>query len=76
MWLVPIVGFSGHKIPKSFHGYIPNRGTGTAWKEILSRVVKSKNIYELDFKGFFPSVDTGKLAYFLDTLGFPQDVNY
>ena len=63
-------------MPDNFHGYIPGRGTGTAWKSILKDVINKKNIYEIDFKQFFPSIPSDKLAFFLDELGLPWDVNY
>jgi len=65
MWLIPIMGFTGGLMPTNFHGYIPQRGTGTAWKEILTNVIHKANIFEVDFKGFFPSVPTAELTYAL-----------
>lgn len=38
------------------HGFIPTRGTLTAWKQISSETLRSRNILEIDIKGFFPSV--------------------
>jgi len=65
MWLIPIMAFTGHIIPPSFHGYIPQRGTGTAWVEILRKLIHMQHIFEVDFKGFFPSVPTAELTYAL-----------
>lgn len=65
MWLLPILGYTGHIIPKGFHGYIPSRGTGTAWQQILKEVIHAQNIFELDFRGFFPSIPTAELSYLL-----------
>jgi len=65
MWLIPVMGFTGSIIPSTFHGYIPQRGTGTAWQEILRRLIHKRNIFEVDFKGFFPSVPTAELTYAL-----------
>jgi hypothetical protein len=62
MWLMPVMGFTGHLIPPQFHGYIPRRGTGTAWQTILKTVIHRDTIFELDFKGFFPSVPTAELT--------------
>ena len=39
-------------IPDSQHGFYPGRGTGTAWKTILSEVLASPNIYEFDLRKF------------------------
>jgi hypothetical protein len=78
MWLIPIMGFTGDKIPSGFHGYIPGRGTGSAWQTILKTVIHKQNIYEVDFKQFFPSIPTDCLLYFMvQDLGFANDTaNY
>jgi len=39
------------------HGFYKGRGCKTAWEEVLTKVLKSKDIYEFDLKGFFPSVE-------------------
>lgn len=65
MWLLPIMGYTGHIMPPNFHGYLPKRGTGTAWQTILRTIIHKQNIYELDFRGFFPSVPTKELTYML-----------
>lgn len=38
------------------HGFQARRGTLTAWNKVTSEVLAARNIYEVDFKGFFPSV--------------------
>jgi hypothetical protein len=43
------------------HGFIPHRGTLTAWKTILLKVIKSPNIYEIDLKQCFPSINLVRL---------------
>jgi len=63
MWYLPIMIFTQQWIPLSFHGYIPRRGTGTAWKQVLTEVVEAKYVFELDFKQFFPSIDAQALRY-------------
>jgi len=65
MWLPPIFVYTQHKLPDNFHGYIPHRGCGTAWQEILKTVIHAENIYEVDFKQFFPSVDSDFLLSFM-----------
>lgn len=42
--------------PVSQHGFIPGRGTMTAWKELLERALGARDIYEFDLKSFFDSV--------------------
>jgi len=41
---------------KTQHAYLPGRGTKTAWQEIIAKVIKAKNIYETDLKGFFDNI--------------------
>lgn len=56
------------------HGFLPRRGTLTAWRDILSRVIKSPDIYEIDIKGFFDNVDHGSLRNSLrNDLNLPKD---
>lgn len=74
MWLLPLMGHTQQSIPNNFHGYLPGRGTNTAWKEILRNVIHRPNIYEVDFKGFFPSIPTDELSYFLLRSGLPLPV--
>jgi hypothetical protein len=77
MWLLPIMGFTSDRIPSNFHGFIPQRGTGTAWKSILLNVIGHTNIYEIDFKSFFPSVKTDMLGYFMNSVWhLPPQVCY
>jgi hypothetical protein len=68
MWLMPMMGYTSNRIPNHFHGFIPNRGTATAWKSILNSVVGFTNIYEIDFRSFFPSVKTDMLGYFMNSV--------
>jgi hypothetical protein len=54
MWLLPINGYlTPHP---NQHGFIPTRGTLTAWRQVSSQVIPARNILEIDLKGFFPSV--------------------
>jgi len=51
-------------IPDWQHGFLPKRGTLTAWRKILETTIKAKYIYEFDLKGFFDNVNvTGVLDY-------------
>lgn len=49
--------YLSEKIPLSQHGFFSGRGTKSAWEEILTDVLPTKDIYEFDLKGFFPSVN-------------------
>lgn len=72
LWLLPINGFI---IPdKNQHGFVPTRGTTTAWTNVLHNVVPSRNIWELDIKGFFPSVQIEETMEILSQLGQPDPV--
>jgi hypothetical protein len=51
----------------SQHGFIPGRGTLSAWKEIMTKVIDKPYIYECDLKQFFPSVNVSKLGKLLET---------
>jgi hypothetical protein len=55
---------------KSQHGFLPNKGTLTAWVEVL-KISKAKYIYEYDLKQFFPSVNNNKIFDHLISLGTP-----
>lgn len=44
-------------IPQSQHAYMAGRGVITAWKEVIEKVINSRDIYEFDLKGFFDSVN-------------------
>ena len=49
------------------HGFIPGRGTDTAWKDIHSEVLKSKYIYEYDLKKFFDRINLDYLNNILQS---------
>jgi len=53
-------------IGETQHGFVPGRGTMTAWKEILTKTIKSENIFEIDLKQCFPSINLVKLRRILE----------
>lgn len=54
------------------HGFLPGRGTLTAWRDILSRAISKPDIYEFDYKGFFDSLMNMKVLNLLkDVYGLP-----
>lgn len=67
--LMPLLGCQ--ELGAYQHGFIPRRGTLTAWRQVSRIVIPSKFIYELDFKGFFPSVNPQILKK-LEL--FPEDI--
>lgn len=62
------------KISKSQHGFVPGRGTMTAWEQILKEVVDAKDIYEIDLKNAFNSISTRHVARTLDKHGLPKEL--
>jgi hypothetical protein len=48
--------FLANSWPESQHGYTRGRGVNTAWKLILSEVIKCSNIYEFDLVGYFNNI--------------------
>lgn len=56
------------------HGFWPERGTDTAWKQIHSEVLVSKNIYEFDLKSFFDTINLTYLNQILESIGLPQEL--
>lgn len=56
----------------SQHGFMPGRGTLTAWKQILKDDLLAKPfIYECDFVSFFDTVSLGYLSDRMLEMGFP-----
>lgn len=74
MWTNILHLYLGNLIPESQHGFQPGKGTLTAWKEILAKVINKQNIYEFDLKQFFPSVDIGQIHRQLMWAGVPYDI--
>jgi Reverse transcriptase (RNA-dependent DNA polymerase) len=45
------------QIPTWQHGFQPFKGTLSAWKELIPKILNTENIYEFDLKGFFDNVN-------------------
>jgi len=54
------------------HGFIPGRGTLTAWQSLVNKL-DSRSIYEFDMKKFFDSVNLDYLAKTMRATGIPPD---
>jgi hypothetical protein len=65
VWLNPY-------IHPSQHGFIPGRGTLTAWQSLITRI-ESRSIYEFDMKKFFDSVNLDYLSRTLRATGLPLE---
>jgi hypothetical protein len=61
MWNHILTIFLAWKLPENQHGFIPGRGTMTAWTQILAVQEKYKYIWEFDLEKFFDNVN---MAYF------------
>lgn len=55
------------------HGFLPQRGVLTAWKDIMGRL-NHRDIFEFDFKGFFDQVNTFQIMEELEMSGCPEQV--
>jgi hypothetical protein len=72
MWLFGLYGF--YDVDSNQHGFNPRRGTLTAWAQVVKQIVPSRNIYEVDFKGYFPSINATHVSWILVNLGAPPCV--
>lgn len=70
MWYHFVALFVYDKIPSWQHAFKYGMGTLSAWKEILSKVINSRDIAEFDLQGFFPSVSIPGLRETLFEFGF------
>lgn len=59
-----------HYIHPSQHGFVPGRGTLTAWQELSTKLDHS-HIYEFDLRKFFDSVNLCYLSKILKITGIP-----
>jgi len=62
--------FLEDKFLNSQHGFIPSKGTLTAWREVLS-LDDHKYIFEFDLRKYFDNVNCIKIAHYLKDQGVP-----
>jgi hypothetical protein len=55
------------------HGFLPGRGTTTAWQR-LQRMIKLPYLWEFDLKGAFPSLNVTHTCKRLERLGLPGPI--
>jgi hypothetical protein len=68
-----LVWFYEPKLDDEQHAYRPGRGTGTAWRSIISEKMLSKPyLYEYDLKGFFDNVKVEPIMKELERAGMPK----
>jgi len=60
------------KISKKQHGFVPGRGCLTAWKSLLPKIRKAKDVYEFDLSDCFNKLRTDKISDLLYRLGVPE----
>lgn len=58
----------------SQHGFIPDRGTDSAWQEVISKVIPAKYIYEVDFKEYYDRINLDNLRNFLIKTGLSKEL--
>lgn len=62
---------------KHQHGFLVNKGTLSAWKEIfMNGLEKKANIYEWDFKNFFNEIWNNRISDELIRLQIPREIVY
>jgi hypothetical protein len=69
-WLLSIYLYD--HISRHQHGFIPNRGTLTAWSDVMSKVEKCQGIWEYDLKQCFEQIKIGKIISLLREIGMPE----
>jgi hypothetical protein len=76
MWNQLIINYLDPRglIHEDQHGFRPGRGTMTAWKVVLEKVIKARDIYEFDIKQFFDSVCLEYLNAKLYEKGVPEKI--
>lgn len=76
MWNNMLIEFMRMYISPSQHGYIPGRGTKTAWQEIIKKMDKYDYIYETDLKNFFNEISVPAIFKIIKETGIPLGIYY
>lgn len=63
-----------NEIHPSQHGFRPGRGTLTAWREVLNKVILARDIFEFDLKQFFDKVNLDAISACLLKKGVPVNL--
>jgi hypothetical protein len=58
----------------SQHGFMPGRGTLSAWKVVATEVIKSPDIFEYDLKKFFDTINLDYLSDIMRKLLIPESL--
>jgi len=57
------------------HGFIPGKGTYTAWKELIPSLRNEPFIKDFDIKGFFDNVDLNYNRKRMQEIGIPEEIS-
>jgi len=60
-----LVTYLGPSLNSNQHGFLPGKGSDSAWQKIHHEILKSPNIYEFDLKTFFDKIE---LTYLMNIL--------
>src|SRR5208337_1178901 len=74
-WIVnAIIGlYYETKISMHQHGHRKGRGVGTAWHDVLNRILTKKFIYEFDFMKFHDAIERNFLQECMEKDGVSQE---
>lgn len=72
MWTNFLVMFVEGYIGKRQHGFIPGKGTLTAWKALTSKLHKYNYIMEIDLRNCFGEIQADAVSRILLELGAPK----
>lgn len=72
MWTCWLVEFLRDEVEKFNHAFLPGKGTLTAWRDIITKVLNKKNIYEFDLQSFFDNIYIDDLSESLRDKGMPD----
>ncbi len=66
-----LIATRAHESPNQ-HGFIPGRGTSTAWQQMQSEVIHHRYIYEFDLEKYFDRININYLGDILTLIGLPS----
>ncbi len=76
MWNNWLVMFLKDRVNEWNHAYQPGQGTQSAWRAVIQKVLKAKNIYEFDLEKFFDNTEINVVTDILQKAGVPMRFVY
>lgn len=73
MWQQIMTIWVYYNISSEQHGFVPQRGTLTAWKSLLSKINKYDYIYEFDLEKCFDKIRLDSQKVLMENIGIPKD---